>query len=58
MTDVVIKAVGDMKAAVRFLRQDAATVNNYRIDTNLLPFLVIPLFMWKEANPWLPVPTV
>lgn len=36
MTDVVIKAVGDMKAAVRFLRQDAATVNNYKIDTNYI----------------------
>ncbi len=36
MTDVVIKAVGDMKAAVRFLRQDAATVNNYRIDSNYI----------------------
>ncbi|MFK7799769.1 MAG: alpha/beta hydrolase fold domain-containing protein [Aureispira sp.] len=34
MTDVVIKAVGDMKAAVRFLRQDAANANNYKIDTN------------------------
>ncbi|MGH1339579.1 MAG: alpha/beta hydrolase fold domain-containing protein [Aureispira sp.] len=36
MTDVVIKAVGDMKAAVRFLRQDAATTNNYQIDTNYI----------------------
>lgn len=36
MTDVVIKAVGDMKAAVRFLRQDAANANNYKIDTNYI----------------------
>ncbi len=36
MTDVVIKAVSDMKAAVRFLNEDAATVNNYRIDPNLI----------------------
>jgi poly(3-hydroxybutyrate) depolymerase len=31
--DAAMKAVGDMKAGVRFLRQDAATNNNYRIDT-------------------------
>lgn len=36
MTDVVIKAVGDMKAAVRYLREDAATVNNYKIDPNMI----------------------
>lgn len=36
MTDVVVKAVGDMKAAVRFLRQDAATNNTYQIDTNYI----------------------
>ena len=36
MTDVVIKAVGDMKAAVRFLREDAATLNTYRIDSNYI----------------------
>lgn len=36
LTDVVIKAVGDMKAAVRFLRQDAATTNTYRIDSNYI----------------------
>lgn len=36
MTDVVIKAVGDMKAAVRHLRQDAATTNTYRIDPNYI----------------------
>lgn len=36
MTDVVIKAVGDMKAAIRFLREDAATTNNYQIDPNMV----------------------
>lgn len=36
MTDVVIKAVGDMKAAIRFLREDAATNNNYQIDPNMI----------------------
>ncbi len=36
MTDVVIKAVGDMKAAVRFLREDAATDNKYKIDPNMI----------------------
>ena len=36
MTDVAIKAMGDMKAAIRFLKQDAATKNLYKIDTNLV----------------------
>jgi poly(3-hydroxybutyrate) depolymerase len=36
MTDVVIKSVGDMKAAIRFLREDAATTNNYKIDPNVI----------------------
>ena len=36
MTDVAIKAMGDMKAAIRFLKQDAATINLYKIDTNLV----------------------
>lgn len=36
MTDVVIKATGDMKAAIRHLRQDAATTNTYRIDPNYI----------------------
>lgn len=35
-TDVVIKAVSDMKAAIRFLREDAATNNRFRIDTNYI----------------------
>ncbi|MCB0476960.1 MAG: T9SS type A sorting domain-containing protein [Crocinitomicaceae bacterium] len=36
MTDVVIKAVSDMKAAVRFFREDAYTSNTYKIDTNFV----------------------
>lgn len=31
--DAVVKAVGDMRAAVRYLREDAATNNQFRIDT-------------------------
>lgn len=34
MMEVVIKAVGDTKAAVRHLRKDAATDNQYRVDVN------------------------
>ncbi|PTM13412.1 MAG: esterase [Bacteroidetes bacterium] len=34
MQDVVIKTVSDMKAAIRFLREDAATDNVYRIDAD------------------------
>jgi len=34
MMDVVIRAVGDTKAAIRHLRKDAATDNEYRIDSN------------------------
>ena len=34
--DVVVKAVGDMKAAVRFFREDAATVNQFKIDSQLI----------------------
>lgn len=30
--DTAVKAVGDMKAAVRYLREDAATVNQFRVD--------------------------
>ncbi|BDS10239.1 alpha/beta hydrolase fold domain-containing protein [Aureispira anguillae] len=36
MTDVVIKAVSDMKAAVRFLKEDAATNNTYKIDPDMI----------------------
>ena len=32
--DVVIKAISDGKAAVRYFRQDANTTNTYKIDTN------------------------
>ena len=34
MTDVAIKGMGDMKAAIRFFKEDAATLNLYHIDTN------------------------
>ena len=36
MHDVVIKAIGDMKAAIRYLREDAATANTFRVDTNFI----------------------
>ena len=32
MTDVVVKSISDMKAAIRYMREDAATANLYRID--------------------------
>ncbi len=32
LLSVAIRAVGDMKAAVRFFKEDAATVNRFRID--------------------------
>lgn len=34
--DAVLKAVGDMKAAVRYLKEDAATMNRFKIDTNYI----------------------
>lgn len=34
ITDASVKAMGDMKAAIRFFKQDAATINLYKIDTN------------------------
>lgn len=34
--DVVVKAIGDMKASVRHFREDAATTNLYNIDTNVI----------------------
>lgn len=34
--DVVVKAIGDMKAAIRYLRQDADTENQFRIDAELI----------------------
>lgn len=33
-TDVVIKAISDGKAAIRYFVKDAATTNTYKIDTN------------------------
>ncbi len=33
-TDIVVKAISDGKAAIRFMVQDAATSNLYKIDTN------------------------
>lgn len=36
LADVVMKATVDMKAAVRYLREDAATNNLFRVDTNLV----------------------
>ncbi|MCI5054680.1 MAG: T9SS type A sorting domain-containing protein [Flavobacteriales bacterium] len=36
MIDVLIKAMGDMKAAVRYLKEDAATNNVFKVDTNLI----------------------
>jgi len=34
--DVVVKAIGDMKASIRHFREDAATTNLYNIDTNVI----------------------
>lgn len=34
--DVVVKAMSDGKAAVRYFRQDAATNNNYRVNPDLV----------------------
>ena len=36
LVDVVVKAMSDMKAAIRFLREDAATTNIYKIDPNMI----------------------
>jgi len=36
MIDVVIKSVSDYKAAIRFLRKDADTDNQFRIDPNFI----------------------
>lgn len=36
MQDVVVKAIGDMKAAIRYLREDAATENLYKIDSDFI----------------------
>jgi hypothetical protein len=34
--DVVVKAIGDMKASIRHFREDAATTNLYKIDTDVV----------------------
>ena len=36
MQDEVIKTISDMKAAVRFIREDADTDNQFRVDPNLI----------------------
>jgi len=36
MKDVVVRTIGDMRAAIRFLREDAAMDNEYKIDPNLI----------------------
>ena len=36
MTTEVIMAIGDMKAAVRFFKEDAANANTYRVDPNFI----------------------
>lgn len=36
LTNVVVKAISDMKAAVRFFREDAATNNQFRVDPELI----------------------
>lgn len=35
-TDAVYRAIQDMKAAIRFFRKDAATVNDYKIDPSVI----------------------
>ena len=36
MEEVVMKAVGDMKGAIRFLREDADNANTFNIDPNMI----------------------
>lgn len=36
MVDEVVKAVGDFKAAIRFMREDAATANQFQIDPDYI----------------------
>lgn len=36
MTTEVLMAVSDMKAAIRYFKEDAATSNTYRVDTNYI----------------------
>jgi len=36
MRDVVVRSISDFKAAIRFMREDAATSNTFRIDPNMI----------------------
>lgn len=36
MKEVVVKTTSDFKAAIRYMREDAATTNTFRIDPNLV----------------------
>lgn len=36
MADEIVKAVGDLRAAIRFFREDAATANIYKIDPDYI----------------------
>jgi len=36
LVDGIIKAIADLRAAVRFFKEDAATLNTFAIDTNLI----------------------
>lgn len=36
LSEAVVMATSDMKAAVRYFREDAATSNSYKIDTNFI----------------------
>ena len=36
MKDVVVKAIGDYRAAIRFMKEDAATTNTFRVDANYI----------------------
>jgi alpha/beta superfamily hydrolase len=36
MAGVVARAVGDIRAAVRYMREDAATTNTFRVDSNYI----------------------
>lgn len=36
MKEVVVKSISDFKAAIRFMREDAATTNTFRIDPDMV----------------------
>lgn len=36
LTEVVVQSIGDMKAAIRFMREDAATDNEFKIDPDIV----------------------